>query len=107
MKALDDPDEAIRSAALAALGATVGPKDLAVLISAVVMRRMTADATIAEQALTAASIRMPDREATAAQLAAAMPSASTATQAQPAQDSRRDGRTEGLGDDRRCREERR
>ena len=35
VKALDDPDEAIRSVALTALGATAGPKDLAVLISAV------------------------------------------------------------------------
>jgi HEAT repeat protein len=81
VKALDHPDEAIRSAALTALGATAGPKDLAVLISAVIGARNAADAAIAERALQAASIRMPDREATAAQLAAAMPRASTATQA--------------------------
>ncbi len=79
VKALDSPDESIRSAALTALGATVGPKDLKVLISAVVDAKDATSAEIPERALQAASVRMPDREATAAELAAAMPRASTAT----------------------------
>ncbi len=81
VKTLDHPDYAIRSATLNALGATAGPEDLAVLISAVVSVPNAADAEIAERALQAASIRMPDREATAAQLAAAMPRASMAIKA--------------------------
>ncbi|MCI0332262.1 MAG: HEAT repeat domain-containing protein [Planctomycetes bacterium] len=79
VKALDNPDKSIRSAALTALGATVGPKDLKVLISAVVDAKNAADAELPVRALQAASVRMPDREATAAELAAAMPRASTAT----------------------------
>ena len=80
VKALNDPDGAIRDAALTALGATAGPKELPVLVSAFMETKNPADATVAEQALTAASIRMPDRETTAAQLAEAMPGASTAAQ---------------------------
>lgn len=79
VKALAQSDKEVRTAALVALGATAGPKDLAVLISQVTSAKNAADAEISERALQAASIRMPDREATAAELAAAMPHASTAT----------------------------
>ncbi len=81
VKALGQGDEATRDAALAALGATVKPKDLAVLISQVTSDTSGADAKSAERALQTACIRMPNREATAAQLAAALPHASTATKA--------------------------
>jgi HEAT repeat protein len=81
VKLLDHPDEVIRNAALTSLGATAGPEDLAVLISAFTDAKNRADVAVAERALVAASIRMPDREATAAQLAAAMARVSMATQA--------------------------
>lgn len=75
LKAADDPDAQIRSAALTALGETVGLHDLAVLISRVVAPQRAEDAQVAQQALRAACIRMPDREACAEKLAAAMPQA--------------------------------
>ena len=76
VKAVDHSDEAVRRAALTALGATAGPEDLTVLISAAVDANDAA-AEVAWRALEAASIRMPDREATAAQLAAAIPKGSS------------------------------
>ncbi|MEX0612763.1 MAG: hypothetical protein WD738_14595 [Pirellulales bacterium] len=79
VKAVHHSDEAVRRAALTALGATAAPQDLAVLISEVIESKNAADAEVAWQALQAASIRMPDREATAAELAAAMPRARAAT----------------------------
>ena len=72
LKAADDPDAQIRSAALTALGETVGLGDLAVLITRVVAPQHAEDAPAAQQALRAACIRMPDREACAEKLAAAM-----------------------------------
>jgi len=81
VKALNHRDKAIRSAALTALGATAGPKDLKILISQVIDGKNAADKEFAERALQTASIRMPDREATAAELAAAMPRARAATKA--------------------------
>jgi HEAT repeat protein len=81
VKALDHPDAVVRHAALTALGATAAAQDLAVLISEVNDGKNAADAEVAGRALEAASIRMPDREATAAELAAAMSDASAATKA--------------------------
>jgi len=81
VKALDHSDIAIRDAALAALGATVGPKDLNVLITEVVEAKAAADGEAAEKALLEAAIRMPDREATAAELSAAMAKAPTPAKA--------------------------
>jgi len=78
-KALDDSDKEVRAAALAALGATVAQKDLAVLISQVVAGRSADQADAAHKALLAACIRMPDRDACAAELAAAMQRAPAAT----------------------------
>jgi HEAT repeat protein len=72
LKALDQPDAAVRGAALAALGKTVGPQGLSVLVSQVVMPKDPEDAKLAQQALRAACIRMPQREACAEQLAAAV-----------------------------------
>jgi HEAT repeat protein len=72
IKAADDSDPQIRSAALAALGSTVGPQNLSVLIQRVAAPTDPQDATAAQQALRAASIRMPDRDECVDQLAAAM-----------------------------------
>jgi HEAT repeat protein len=71
VKALANSDDATRKAALVALGATVGPQDLAVLIKAVTTSKNDADREAAVSALREASIRMPDRESTAAELATA------------------------------------
>jgi HEAT repeat protein len=79
VKAVDHADAAVRGAALTALGATVSAKDLAVLVSQVVSPKNTLDVQVAQKALRAACIRMPDREACAAELTAAMPRASVAT----------------------------
>ena len=72
LKAIDHSDKDVRSAALIALGETVRLKDLSVLITQVVTPKHREDAPVATQALKAASIRMPDREACAAELASAV-----------------------------------
>jgi len=72
LKALDDRSYAVRSAALAALGETVGVKDLSLLIAQVVAPKNSADAAVAQKALRAACVRMPEREECATELAAAM-----------------------------------
>jgi HEAT repeat protein len=77
VKAVDHADAAVRLAALTALGETVAQKELAVLISQVLRPKNADDAPVARKALQAACVRMPDREACAAELAAAMPDAST------------------------------
>ncbi len=79
--AMDDSDPQIRSAALTALGETVGPDELGVLIGQLTNAKNVDDATNAEKALQAACIRMHDREATAAKLAIAIDSASPSAQA--------------------------
>jgi HEAT repeat protein len=79
--AVENPDPAVRAAALTALGATVGPSGLPTLVSFVVSPKNPDDAPAAQQALRAAATRMPDREACAKELAAAMPKASVASQA--------------------------
>ncbi len=79
LKALDHSDKAIRSAALTALGETVALKNLAVLVSQVVKPKHPEDAAVAQQALKAASIRMPDREACAEELTMALERSPVAT----------------------------
>jgi HEAT repeat protein len=79
VKALDHADASIRGAAMTALGATVGPNDLAVLIAQVVSPKNPDDGKVAQKALRVASVRMPDREACAAQIAAAMSRAEAST----------------------------
>ncbi|HWL74936.1 MAG TPA: HEAT repeat domain-containing protein, partial [Burkholderiaceae bacterium] len=81
VKALDHSNAAVRGAAVTALGETVGPKDLSVLISQVTTPKNSIDATVALKALRAASVRMPDREACAAELAKAMEGTPVETQA--------------------------
>jgi HEAT repeat protein len=72
IKALDSSDRAVRTAALTALGNTVPDKYLSVLINQVVSPKDSETAPVAQQALKTAAVRMPDREACAAELAAAM-----------------------------------
>lgn len=75
LKAIDNRDKVVRNAALTALGETVRLQRLSVLISQVVAPKYREDAEIAQQALLAASVRMPDREACAAELTRALNSA--------------------------------
>lgn len=70
-KALDSSDRAVRSAALTSLGATVTPDKLSILINKVLTPKNADDAPVAQAALKTASIRMPDREACATELATA------------------------------------
>jgi hypothetical protein len=79
VKALDHSDKSVRQVALAALGNTAAAKDLSVLISQVMAPRHAEDAAAAQQALKTAAVRMPDREACAAELAAALQGAPTET----------------------------
>jgi HEAT repeat protein len=81
IKILHQKDESARDAALIALGATAGPKDVAILLAEVSSAKSEDDAKLSEKALHAACIRMPDREATATELAAALSKSSPATKA--------------------------
>lgn len=72
LKAVDNQDKAVRTAAYQALGETVSLKDLNVLVAQVVSPKRPEDTEAAQLALKTASIRMADREACAAQLAAAL-----------------------------------
>ncbi|MBC8355642.1 MAG: HEAT repeat domain-containing protein [Planctomycetes bacterium] len=79
LKALDHSDKSVRGAALTALGETVALTRLSVLVSLVVAPKHPEDAPAAQQALKAASIRMPDREACATELALALKRSPTGT----------------------------
>ncbi|HEX3658033.1 MAG TPA: HEAT repeat domain-containing protein [Pirellulales bacterium] len=79
LKASDDPQAAIRSAAWTALGATVGINELSTLVSEAIKPKHPEDAQVAQHALRAACIRMPESEACADQLSTAMAGGSTAT----------------------------
>jgi HEAT repeat protein len=79
VKALNDADKTIRSAALASLGTTVPADQLSVLITQVVSPKHAEDQQVAEKALKAASVRMADREACSTKLAATMAQASVPT----------------------------
>jgi HEAT repeat protein len=78
IKALNHADKAVRSAALISLGNTVPQEKLSVLITQVVSPKKADDAATAQLALMTASVRMPDREACATELAAAMDKAPAA-----------------------------
>lgn len=82
MKKLDESDANVRRAALVALGETVSLEQLPALIGQVVSAQDADEQAIAARALQAASIRMADREACAAELAAALEESSTATKTQ-------------------------
>jgi HEAT repeat protein len=72
IKAADHADPQVRTAALTSLGSTVPDKYLSVLIQQVVAPKHSDTAAVAQAALKEAAVRMPDREACAAELAAAM-----------------------------------
>ncbi|MEZ6143856.1 MAG: hypothetical protein R3B91_00180 [Planctomycetaceae bacterium] len=72
IKALESSDNDVRSAALIALGETVDLDRLDVLVNQVVSPDHSDDAPVAQRALKAASVRMPDREACAVMLADAI-----------------------------------
>lgn len=80
--ALENDDADVRQAALAALGETVTPEELPLLVKQCLAAREEADAAVAWRALKAASIRMPDRDACAHELAKGIAGASPAAQAQ-------------------------
>ena len=75
VKAVDSSDQAIRAAALQSLGQTVPQAKLSTLVSLAIKPKQAADAEGAIRALKTASIRMPDREACAATLSAALKTA--------------------------------
>lgn len=79
LAALDHADKTVRNAALTALGETVALKRLSVLVAQAISPKHPEDAAAAQQALRAASVRMPDREACATELAAALDRSSSAT----------------------------
>ncbi len=72
VKAIDDNSEAVRVAALQALGQTVPQSRLDTLVGIVVKPKLPADATAAASALRTAAVRMPDREGCAALLSGAV-----------------------------------
>ncbi|MEX0585357.1 MAG: hypothetical protein WD176_01845, partial [Pirellulales bacterium] len=72
LKALNQSDRTVRTAALTSLGSTATAKDLSVLIAQVVAPTYADDAPVAQQALKEACVRMSDREACAAELSAAL-----------------------------------
>lgn len=78
VKATDDTDPDVRSEALMALGATVTPNELSILIDRLVSAER--DHEISRKALLTACVRMPDRDACAGQLTAAMKRASITKQ---------------------------
>ena len=77
LKMLNDSDATLRGIALTALGETIQLDQLSVLIDQAVAPKFAVDQASAQLALKAASVRMPDREACAAQLAAAFESDSS------------------------------
>lgn len=77
--ALKNSDKTVRSAALKALGDTVSQKQFSVLITQVVTPASSDDGATAQKALKTAAIRMPDRDACASDLAAALDRSSAAT----------------------------
>ncbi len=81
VKALNSPKPLIRSAALESLGSTVSQDRLPLLVSQVVTPNHAEDLGAALQALKTAAVRMPDREACATTLAAAIDAAPAAAKA--------------------------
>jgi len=79
LTALQHTDETVRHAALIALGETVTLNQLSVLISQVVAPTHPEDLTVAERALRAACVRMPDRDTCATQLKNAVSGSSPGT----------------------------
>ncbi len=72
LKAAGNSDAAVRRAALTALGETVGLANLSVLIEQAVSPKSADDAEVAQKALRAACVRMPQREECAEQVSKAV-----------------------------------
>lgn len=79
LKAVDSTDKPVRAAALISLGNMVPADKLSVLIKQVLSPRNSDDAAQAVQALKTACVRMPDRDACSAELAAALEKTSIPT----------------------------
>ena len=75
-QAADDADPAVRAAAFSALGAVLETSDLPRLIARLATVKEEAEATALDSALSELCLRAADKEAVAAQLAAALPKAS-------------------------------
>ncbi|WP_197528964.1 HEAT repeat domain-containing protein [Aeoliella mucimassa] len=75
--ALESAKPSIRQAALVALGEVVQAENLSLLVDKVLGDKHSEDLPVAIQALKTASVRMPDREACAAELSAAVEKASS------------------------------
>ena len=97
LKAADDPDAQIRRAALAALGSTIELGDLPVLIAGSPSRENRRRRSRGRRRSQRACVRMPDREACAAKLAAAMAQAPVAGEVPLPGSPRRGGRGQGPG----------
>jgi HEAT repeat protein len=74
-QAADDADQAVRAAALASLGAVIETADLPKLIARLAATKDKQETAALDKALRDACLRAADREAVAAQLAAALPAA--------------------------------
>lgn len=72
VKALNDADGDVRNAAFVALGDTLPASRLSVLVNQFLSPKYAADQDVAAISLKTAAIRMPDREACANELAAAL-----------------------------------
>jgi HEAT repeat protein len=79
LKALESPSQSIRKAALESLGSTIPQSQLSILIKQAIAPKNPEDASIAKQALVTAAIRMRDKEACAAEIAASMAGSDMAT----------------------------
>ena len=79
VKALKNTDKSVRAAALKSLGATVPADSLSVLVAQVAAPGHAEDLEVAQQALKTAAVRMPDREACAAQIAKTLDTSSVST----------------------------
>ncbi|MCU0719669.1 MAG: HEAT repeat domain-containing protein [Pirellula sp.] len=71
VKALENSNAGVRTAAFAALGDTLGPDKLSILIGQFLKPNFESDSEVAYKALLAAAIRMPDRDRCATELSAA------------------------------------
>jgi HEAT repeat protein len=76
LKAADDSNEAVQLAALKALGRTVNLEQLPLVIRRIVAGKSEKETAAAIEAVKAANMRMPDRNASAQKLIDAMPQAS-------------------------------
>jgi HEAT repeat protein len=79
LKAVDDPDVQVRCAALTALGSTISPADLPILIARATDPAKPAEAKAAREALRATGARTTDRDGFADKVLAALASAPTAS----------------------------